>query len=254
MRKRGLSETWRRGRRKSFRSKKFFALATAIRDRVYVAPFRAQEDEKERQRAKDETRHRQQVQELGALLQAARRKRLFIQQATHHAQAYWEEKQIMKWAHLSIVGDIESRLDEFLTGEEPIMEAQTIVQSVLEARFAEAEAQLGAARTKQDAKWRDEMLALLLLGTLASLVVLASKYPHHALARSNGCSAWNPRHRLARPRMNLQSRGTPAPVHLHRLIRGGLKHLQAVPQRPRPKPQWIKSNESKRADGAALYS
>lgn len=156
-------------------------LAAAIRDRLYAPAFRRQAREAERQDAEKKARRRKEVEELGALIRAARRKESFIQQASHQAQAYCEEKAITGWEQLSVVGDIESRLTEFLTGDESITEAQAIVRSVLDARFAEAEAKHAAVRAQADAKWRGDMLGLLLLGTLVGLLVLAFKYPAQAL-------------------------------------------------------------------------
>jgi hypothetical protein len=56
-----------------------------------------------------------------------------------------EAKQVVSWERLRVLVDIESRLTEFLTGRESISDAQVIIQCVLDARFAEAEA-------KQDAR------------------------------------------------------------------------------------------------------
>ena len=88
----------------------------------------------------------------------------------------------MGWAHVSVLSDVESRLEVFLTGDEPILEAQAIVRSVLEGRFAEAQATLAATRAKADEQWREEIAAALVLGTLVSLVGLSLRYPEHTAA------------------------------------------------------------------------
>ena len=62
------------------------------------------------------------------------------------------------------------------------MEAQAIVQSVLDARITEAQAALAAAQAKANEKWREEMTALLVFGAVVSLVVLSLKYPEQTLA------------------------------------------------------------------------
>ena len=152
-------------------------LAIAIRDRGYARAFREQAQEAARLRVEQDAQRRKDVDALGALLRASRRKRLLIQQASHQTLAYCEEKQISGMAQLSLVGDIESRLDEFLTGDESVPEAQVIMQWVLEARFAEADARLAAARAKQEQKWWDDAAGLVVIGGLVVVPVLAAMYP-----------------------------------------------------------------------------
>jgi hypothetical protein len=156
-------------------------LAAAIRDRLYATAFKRQAREAERQRAEAERRHHKELETVGALVRAERRKKVLIQQASHQAHAYCQEKEITGWAHLSVLGDDEARLDALLTGDEPVLEAQAIVRSVLNARFAEAAAKLAAARAKADARWYEELAGVLVLGTLVGLVVLALKYTAQAL-------------------------------------------------------------------------
>ena len=160
-------------------------LVIAIRDRSYAAAFKRQSQEAERQRVEAETRHKKEVETLGALIQADRRKKILIQQASHQAQASCDEKAITGWAKLSVLGDIEARLEAFLTGDEPILEAQAIVRSVLDARFAEAEAKLAAARAKANERWYEEVAAVLILGAVMAAPLLAVRYPTQALAIIN---------------------------------------------------------------------
>lgn len=156
-------------------------LAATICDRCYEPVFARQARVTERQRVEREKRHKDEVEALGALLRANRRKKILIQQASQQAHAYCQDKGITGWAHLSVLADIESQLEAFLTEDELIMEAQAIVRSVLDNRFAEAEATLAAARAKADVKWREEVTAGLVLGALVGLVVLSLKYPAQAL-------------------------------------------------------------------------
>ena len=148
----------------------------------FPVAFRRQAREADRQRVETETRAKKELEALGALIQADRRKTIFLQQANNQAHAYCQEKAIIGWAHVSMLADVKSRLEAFLTGDEPIMEAQAIVQSVLAARIAEAEAILAAAQAKANEKWREEMTAGLVLGAVVGLVVLSCKYPEQTLA------------------------------------------------------------------------
>ena len=157
-------------------------IAAAIRDRCYGPAITRQARETTRQRVEEERRHKKEVEALGALLRADRRKKILIQQASQQAHAYCQEKAITGWAHLSVVGDIESRLEALLTGDEPILEAQTIVRSVLEARFVEAEATLAAAQAKATERWHGEVAAVLVLGAFLAAPLLALKYPAQTLA------------------------------------------------------------------------
>jgi hypothetical protein len=147
-------------------------IAAAIRDRLYASAFTRQEREAARQRIDTAAHKKKEVETLGALLRADRRKKMFRQQASQHAHAFCQEKKIMGWAHISVLSDVESRLDVFLTGDEPILEAQAIVRSVLEGRFAEAEATLAATRAKADEQWHEEIADALVLGTLVGLIDL----------------------------------------------------------------------------------
>ena len=159
--------------------------ATAIRDRLYAVAFRSQARETDRQRVEAESRQQKERDALAALIRADRRKKIFLQQASQQAHAFCLEKKITRWAHLSVLADVESRLNAFLSGDELIMEAQAIVRSVLDARFAEAEATLAAAREKANEQWREEIEAVLVLGALVGLVVLSLHYPAQTVAIFN---------------------------------------------------------------------
>ena len=151
-------------------------IAGAIRDAGYVPALTRQAREATRQRVEDERRQKKELEALGAVLRADRRKKTLIQQASAQAHASCQEKAITGWAHLSVAGDIESRLEALLTGDEPILEAQAIVRSVLDGRFAEAEATLAAARAKADAQWHEDVAAILVLGAVVGLVALGLHY------------------------------------------------------------------------------
>lgn len=71
--------------------------------------------------------------------------------------------------------------DEFLSGSEAVPDARAIIQLVLDARYAEADARQQAIRAQEAQKWRDASTALLLLGACAGVVVLALKYPAYTL-------------------------------------------------------------------------
>ena len=152
-------------------------LAIAIRDRLYGLVFRKKAHEAERQRVIQQAQRQKELEALGTWRRADRRKTALIDQALGQARAWCEAQQIIRWNRVSVLADVKSRLTEFLTGEESIPEAQVIVDGVLEARFAEAEAMLTAARAKADEKWREEVAALVLLGGVLALPVLAATYP-----------------------------------------------------------------------------
>ena len=160
-------------------------IANAIRDRLYASAFTKQEREAERQRVETAAHKKKEVETLGALLGADRRKKMFCHQASQHAHAFCQEKKITGWAHVSVLADVELRLEVFLTGDEPILEGQAIVRSVLEGRFAEAEATLAATRAKADEKWREEVVAALVLSIQVGLVGLTLQYPEQTVAFFN---------------------------------------------------------------------
>jgi len=160
-------------------------IAAAIRDRLYTSAFTRQEQAAKRQRVETAAHKKKEMETLGTLLRADRRKTMFRQQASQQAEAFCHEKKITGWAYVSVLADVESRLALFLTGEEPILEAQAIVRSVLESRFAEAEATLAAVQAKADEHWRREMEAALVLATVAGLVGLSLQYPEQTVAFFN---------------------------------------------------------------------
>jgi hypothetical protein len=155
--------------------------AAAIRDQRYAPTFKRQAMEAARQHAEHESRRRKQIEDMAAGHRAAHRKTTLIEQSIGQARARCEAKQIVGWNRLSVLVDIESQLPEFLTGNESIPDAHAIIQTVLDARFVEAEAKQDGARGKADARWYEEMTGVLVLGTLIGLVVLALKYPAQAL-------------------------------------------------------------------------
>lgn len=160
-------------------------IAAAIRDRLYASAFTKQEQAGERQRVETAAHKKKEVETLGALLRADRRKTMFRQQASQHAHALCQEKKITGWAHVSVLADVESRLEVFLTGDEPVLEAQAIVRSVLKGRFAEAEATLAAAKTTADEQWHREVEAAFVLATVAGLVGLSFQYPEQTVVFFN---------------------------------------------------------------------
>jgi hypothetical protein len=160
-------------------------IAAAIRDRLYASAFTRQEQAVERQRVETAAHKKKERETLGALLRADRRKTMFRQQASQQAEAFCQEKKITGWAYVSVLADVESRLALFLTGDEPTLEGQAIVRSVLEGRFAEAEATLAAAQAKADEHWRREVEAAFVLATAAGVVGLSLRYPEQMVAFFN---------------------------------------------------------------------
>ena len=160
-------------------------LAIAIRDRCYAPTFNRQAQEAEHRNATHEARQRKQLEDIAAGHRTNRRKTTLIEQAIGQARAQCEAKRIIGPHRLSLLVDIELRLTELLTGSESVPDAHAIIQTVVDARFIEAEAKQEAARAKKDAKWREEMVWLLVLGALVGLVVLAFKFPAHTSAILN---------------------------------------------------------------------
>jgi len=160
-------------------------LASAARDACYVPAFTRQTREAERQRVEGERRHTKEVEILGALLRADRRKKRFMRQANQQAYARCESKAIRGWDQVALLSDVGTSLEEFLTGSESILDAYAIIEKVLDARFVEAEATLEAVRVKAAEQWREEVEATLVLGAVVGLVVLSLKYPAQTLAIFN---------------------------------------------------------------------
>jgi len=160
-------------------------LAAGIRDRCYAPAFTKQERKAERQRIETAADKKKEIETFGALLRADRRKTMFLQQASQHAHALCQAKKLKGWEKVSVLADVKSRLEVCLTGDEPILEAQAIVRSVLEARFSEAEATLAAAQAIADEHWHREMEAALVLATFAGLVGLSLWYPEQTAAFFN---------------------------------------------------------------------
>ena len=157
-------------------------LAAAIRDGLYTTAFKRQAREAELQRVERENRHQDELEALGALLRADRRKKIFLQQANQQAHARCESKGIRGWDHLAVLSDVGRSLEEFLTGSESVLDAYTVMQKVVDTRLLEAEATLDTARAKADEQWRDEVAAVLVLGAVAGLVVLSLNYPAQTVA------------------------------------------------------------------------
>ena len=118
-------------------------IAATIRDRLYASAFNKQEREAERQRVDTAAHKKKEVETLGALLRTDRRKKMLCQQGSQQAEAFCQKKKITGWAHISVLADVESRLEVFLAGDEPILEGQAIVRSVLEARLCSSRSHTG---------------------------------------------------------------------------------------------------------------
>jgi hypothetical protein len=155
--------------------------AAAMRDRFYEPAFRLQARETERQHATHETRRRKQIKDMAAGHRADCQKTTLIEQAIGQARARCAAQQILGRDRLRVLIDIGSRLKALLTGSESVPDAQVIIRTVLDARFAEAEATLAAAQAKATEQWYEEIAAVVVIGTLAGFVVLAIKYPAQAL-------------------------------------------------------------------------
>ena len=157
-------------------------LAAAIRDRIYEPAFRKQTREAERQHAAHEARCRKQIEDLAAGHRADRRKTTLIEQAIGQARARCEAQQILGRNRLGVLVDIEVRLKELLTGGESVPDAQVIIQTVLVARFVEAEAKQDAAQAKATERWYEDVAGVLVLGVLVAAPLLAVRYPTQGLA------------------------------------------------------------------------
>jgi len=160
-------------------------LAAAIRDRLYAPTFKREAQEAEQQQAEQESRRRKQIEDMAAGHRAAGRKTTLIEQAIDQARARCEAKQIVKYNRFSVLVDIESQLTEFLTGNEPFPDANAIIQTVIDARFVEAEAKQDAARAKADERWFEELAGCLVLGVFLAAPLLALWYPTQALVILN---------------------------------------------------------------------
>lgn len=86
---------------------------------------------------------------------------------------------------MSVLAELKSRLEVCLWCDEPILEAQAIVRSVLEGRFSGAEATLAAAQATADAQSLREVEAVLVLATIAGLIGLSLWYPEQTVAFFN---------------------------------------------------------------------
>ena len=213
-------------------------IAAGIRDWLYSSAFSKQELDAERHRVETAAHRKKEVETLGGLRRASRCKTMCCQQARQRAHAFCLENEITGLAYLSVLSDVESRLDVFITGDEPILEGQAIVRSVLESRFAEAEATLAAMRAKADAQWREEVMAALVLGTLVGLITLSLRYPEHTMAFFNwlertfgiapGAEAGAPNPEASETTSATASAGTP-PRHTRRQ-----KYPVAQPDPPFP--------------------
>ena len=155
--------------------------AAATRDRLYAPTFKREAHEAEQQHAEQESRRRKQLEETAAGHRAAGRKATLIEQAIGQARARCEAKQIVGRNRLSVLVDIESQLTEFLTGNEPVPDANAIIQAVIDPRFVEAEAKQDAARAKADERWYEELAGFLVLGVFLSAPLVALWCPTQAL-------------------------------------------------------------------------
>jgi hypothetical protein len=190
-------------------------LAAAIRDRLYEPALRKQAREAERQQVAHEAHRRKQIEDLAAGHRADRRKTTFIEQAIGQARARCEAQQIVGWDRLSVLVDLEVRLKEFLTGSESVPDAQVIIQTVLAARFVEAEAKHEAARMKADEQWREEVAAGLLLGAVVATPLLAAQYPAQTLAVFDWIErtfGYKPGAEAAAPTPDTSEKETPSPA------------------------------------------
>jgi hypothetical protein len=196
-------------------------LAAAIRDRLYAPAFKREAQEAEQQPAKHESRRRKQTEEMAAGRRAAGRKTILIEQAINQAGARCEAEQIVGRNRFGVLVDIESQLNAFLTGNESVPDANAIIQTVINARFVEAEAKQDAARSKADERWYEELAGCLVLGVILAAPLLAQWYPTQAsvildwiertfgLNRAAEASAPEPEApETTPPRANMESRPT----------------------------------------------
>jgi hypothetical protein len=160
-------------------------LAAAIRDRLYAPTFKREAQEAKQQQAEQESRRHKQIEETATAHRAAGRKTTLIQQAIGQARARCEAEQIVGRNRFSVLEDIESQLTEFLTGNESVPDANAIIQTVIDARFVEAEAKQDAARAKAEERWYEELAGCLVLGVFLAAPLLALWYPTQALVILN---------------------------------------------------------------------
>lgn len=216
-----------------------YEIGAAIRDRVFAPAFKRQAEEAERRDAKKEAQRRADLETFGNLRRADRRKQILIQQASHQAQAYCEKHEITGWAQLSVVGDIEARLGDLLSGDEAITEAKGIVQCVLEARFQEAEATLAAAKAKEDAKWHEDMIGLLVFAGLLAIPLVVQQYPLQAMAFCQWLERTFGLKPAAEPEVQTRAESEPPASATSAEARPSIRRRPKAPASPLcPEPPW----------------
>jgi hypothetical protein len=155
-------------------------LAGGVRDRIYTAFLRRQEQDARRTKEVEERKRITQgederMQRDAERTQQERRKRkaAILDEARRRAVRLLKTRSRKPLEPLQAMEDVCTQLDEALTGAEPLSEAYAAIEALLQARVAEWDASDAAREAKRQEEWWELATGVVVLIVLVVLCVKA---------------------------------------------------------------------------------
>lgn len=138
-------------------------LTEGIRDRVYASIWSQQKKETQRTQAAEERKRADQRDDDRKQKERTKKKVAFLNEAQRRVITFLKIHALSPRQRLQVMEEVLTQLDETLTGAESLSEAYSTIDSFLQARVAEWDADKAAREARQQEEWMEIGAAVLVL-------------------------------------------------------------------------------------------
>jgi len=212
-----------------FSAQEVVELATGICDRVYSSYWSRQLKETQRTQEAEKRKRAGALENERKQQERTKKKEAFLTEAQRRAVVLFQTRSLSLVQRIRVMDQILTPLDAALTGEESLSEACASIDTVLQGRVADWEAEDAAKADKQQEEWMEFAVVI--------LVILAGGF---MFVKAPGILLWllnifspKPADSAGDPKKPSEEASTPSdpptPVHQVKKIRRG---PQSAPQSP----------------------
>jgi len=156
-----------------FSSQEVIELAEGVCDRVYSSFWSRQKKETQRIQEAEERKRADQRDDDRKHKERTKKKAAFLNEAQRRVITFLKTHALSPRQRLQVMEEILTLLDETLTGDEPLPEAYTAIDAVLQARVADWDAYEAAKEARQQEEWWELATAVVVIISLGVMYVKA---------------------------------------------------------------------------------
>ena len=146
-------------------------LAEGVRDRVYTSARRRQEKETQRTQELEERKRAAQRDDDRKHNERSKKKAAFLDEARRRVVTLLKARSLSPLQRLQVMEEVLTHLDETFTGAEPLSEAYTSIDAILQARVAEWDAHEAAREARRQEEWRELAAVIVVVIVLGFIYV-----------------------------------------------------------------------------------